>query len=293
MMIVETFAECREAATGSVGLVPTLGFVHEGHLDLMERCRRENDLVVSSLFVNPLQFNEAVDFDAYPRKFERDARLMEAAGVDVLFAPPPDEMFPLEPVTRVVVGGITDAMEGAHRPGHFEGVATVVTKLLAGIQPDRAYFGKKDAQQLAMVTRLTMDLSLPAEIVPCSTVREADGLALSSRNVRLPPGSRDDAVRLSKGLFAAADLVAAGERSSVVLEQTVSEGLSGMAVEYVTLADRVTAQPMADLDRPGFLAGAIEVGGVRLIDNVWLDPDGTSDRGSLLDRTSILYRGDE
>lgn len=293
MMVVESFAECRAAAHGSVGLVPTLGFVHEGHLDLMARCRRENDLVISSLFVNPLQFNEAADFDAYPRKFERDARLMEVAGVDVLFAPSLDEMYPLEPVTRVVVGGITDAMEGAYRPGHFEGVATVVTKLLAGIQPDRAYFGKKDAQQLAMVTRLTMDLSLPAEIVPCSTVREADGLALSSRNVRLPPRCRDDAVRLSKGLFAAADLVATGERSSAVLEQTVTEGLGGMAVEYVTLADRVTAEPLIDLDRPAFLAGAIEVGGVRLIDNVWLDPDGTSDRGSFLDRTSILYEGDD
>ncbi len=293
MMVVKSFAECRAAAHGSVGLVPTLGFVHEGHLDLMARCRRENDLVISSLFVNPLQFNEAADFDAYPRKFERDARLIEAAGVDVLFAPSLDEMYPLEPVTRVVVGGITDAMEGAHRPGHFEGVATVVTKLLAGIQPDRAYFGKKDAQQLAMVTRLTMDLSLPTEIVPCSTVREADGLALSSRNVRLPTGCRDDAVLLSKGLFAAADLVAAGERSSAVLEQTVTEGLGGMPVEYVTLADRVTAEPLIDLDRPAFLAGAIEVGGVRLIDNVWLDPDGTSDRGSFLDRTSILYEGDD
>lgn len=293
MKIVETFADCRAAAQGSVGLVPTLGFVHEGHLDLMARCRRENDQVISSLFVNPIQFNEPSDFDAYPRKFERDARLIEGAGVDVLFAPSPAEMYSLEPVTRVVVGGITDAMEGAHRPGHFEGVATVVTKLLAGIQPDRAYFGKKDAQQLAMVTRLAIDLSMPVEIVPCSTVRETNGLALSSRNVQLPAGSRGDAVRLSQGLFAAADLVAAGERSSVVLERAVTARLGGMAVEYVTLADRVTAQPMVDLDRPGFLAGAIEVGGVRLIDNVWLDPDGSSDRGTFLDRTSILYQGDE
>lgn len=293
MKIVETFAECRAAAQGSVGLVPTLGFVHEGHLDLVARCRRENDQVMASLFVNPLQFNEASDFDGYPRKFERDSRFMEGAGVDVLFAPSLDEMYPREPVTRVVVGGITDAMEGAHRPGHFAGVATVVTKLLAGIQPDRAYFGKKDAQQLAMVTRLTIDLSLPVEIVPCSTVREMDGLALSSRNVRLPAVSRVDAVRLSQGLFAAADLVAAGERSSAVLERAVTDRLGGLAVEYVTLADRVTAQPLVDLDRPGFLAGAIEVGGVRLIDNVWLDPDGSSDRGSFLDRASILYQGGE
>ncbi len=289
MRIVETFAECRSLATGSTGLVPTLGFVHEGHLDLMSRCRRENDLVISSLFVNPLQFNDPADFDAYPRKFERDARLMEGAGVDVLFAPALEEMYPVEPVTAVVVKGITESMEGAHRPGHFEGVATVVTKLLAGIQPDRAYFGKKDAQQLTMVARLVTDLSLPVDIVACSTVRESDGLALSSRNVRLSGEARHFAARLSQGLFAAADLVAAGERDGAQIERAVANQLAERPAEYVTLADRTSAEPIVRLDRPAFLAAAVEVGGVRLIDNVWLEPDGSSDRGWRLQETSILY----
>ena len=289
MRIVRTFADCRSFATGSTGLVPTLGFIHEGHLDLMSRCRRENDLVISSLFVNPLQFNDPADFDAYPRKFDRDAALMEEAGVDVLFAPSVEEMYPAEPVTTVVVKGITESMEGAHRPGHFEGVATVVTKLLAGVQPDRAYFGKKDAQQLTMVTRMVGDLSMPVEIVPCSTVRESDGLALSSRNVRLSDEARRLAVGLSRGLFDAADLVASGERDGAVIEQALAEQLAAMAPEYVTLADRFSAEPIARLDRPAFLAAAVEVGGIRLIDNGWLEADGSSDRGWCLEETSILY----
>lgn len=291
MKVVETFAGCRSLAKGSIGLVPTLGYLHEGHLDLMSQARVGNDQVMASLFVNPLQFDEVADFDAYPRQFDRDVRLMEQAGVDILFAPSAEEMYPIEPVTRVVVGGLTESMEGAHRPGHFAGVATVVTKLLAGLQPDRAYFGKKDAQQLAMVLRLTVDLSLPVEIVPCSTVRESDGLALSSRNVRIPAGDRDQATRVSIGLFAAADLAASGERDGQVLERAVSEHLIGIDVEYVALAERATARPLATLDRPAFLATAVWIGGVRLIDNVWLEPDGTSDRGTLLRSTSILYEG--
>jgi len=289
--VVETFAEGRSLAKGSIGLVPTLGYLHEGHLDLMSQARAGNDQVMTSLFVNPLQFDEVADFDAYPRQFDRDARLMKRAGVDILFAPSVEEMYPIEPVTRVVVDVVTDSMEGAHRPGHFAGVATVVTKLLAGLQPDRAYFGKKDAQQLAMVIRLTVDLSLPVEIVPCSTVRESDGLALSSRNVRIPAGDRDQAARVSRGLFAAADLAASGETDGQLLEWAVSEHLMGLDVEYVTLADRETARPLATLDRPAFLATAVRIGGVRLIDNVWLEPDGTSDRGTLLRSKSTLYEG--
>ncbi len=291
MKVAETFAECRSLTEGSIGLVPTLGYLHEGHLDLMSRAKVGNDQVMASLFVNPLQFDEVADFDAYPRQFERDARLMKQAGVDILFAPSVEEMYPIEPVTRVVVGGLTESMEGAHRPGHFAGVATVVTKLLAGLQPDRAYFGKKDAQQLAMVIRLTVDLSLPVEIVPCSTIRESDGLALSSRNIRIPAGDRDRAARVSKGLFAAAELAASGERDGQVLERAALEYLIGIDVEYVALAERATAQRLATLDRPAFLATAVRIGGVRLIDNVWLEPNGTSDRGTLLRSTSILYEG--
>lgn len=291
MRVVENFSECRATRRGRVGLVPTLGFVHEGHLDLIARARAENDHVVASLFVNPLQFDDGSDFDAYPRQFDRDARLMAGAGVDVLFAPPLAEMYPVEPVTRVVVTGVTDTLEGAHRPGHFDGVATVVTKLLAGIQPDRAYFGKKDAQQLAMVTRMSMDLSLPVEIVGCSTIRESDGLALSSRNVRIPSGHRAEAVRISAGLFAAADLAAAGERDAGRLEGAVTRSMVGTEIDYVSLADRSTGLPVDSLDRPAFLAIAARVGGVRLIDNLWLEADGSADRGTRLTGPSILYEG--
>lgn len=286
MRIVEKFTDVR-GATSTMGLVPTLGFIHEGHLDLMRTARAENELLVASLFVNPLQFNEPADFDAYPRDLERDASLMESAGVDVLFAPTLQEMYPSEPLTRVHVDLISDELEGAHRPGHFEGVATVVTKLLAGIQPDRAYFGKKDAQQLAVVTRLVVDLSLPVEIIPCSTVREVDGLALSSRNVRIE--SRTDALKLSQGLFGAASLVGDGERHASVLERRVRDHLVGLDPEYVTLASRETCQPIPVLDRPAFLAVACAVGDVRLIDNIWLDQDGSADLGKRLSSPSSLY----
>jgi pantoate--beta-alanine ligase len=288
MRIVDTVAEVR--VTGrSVALVPTMGYLHEGHLACVGAARERADLVVMSLFVNPLQFESSSDLDRYPRAIERDAALAKSGGVDVLFAPSVTEMYPEEPATRVRVGGVSEAMEGAHRPGHFEGVATVVAKLFAGIGPNVACFGRKDAQQLAVVRTMARDLSFPVEIFGVSTVRESDGLALSSRNVRIT--DREAARGLSMGLFAAAAAVASGERAAAALERIVAEvaGDTGAEVQYVTLADRESATPIERLDREAFLAVAAVVGEVRLIDNVFLDPDGTVDLGARLDRRSILY----
>ena len=272
-----------------MGLVPTLGFLHEGHLSLVERAREASDTVVMSLFVNPLQFDDPGDLAAYPREFERDAALAEANGVDVLFAPPVEEMYRTEPLTRVVVSGVAEAMEGAERVGHFDGVATVVAKLLAGLRPDRMFMGRKDAQQLAVVRTMASDLSFPTEVVGVPTLREADGLALSSRNVRIT--DRSAALGLSAGLFAAADAVEVGERTADRLEGIVIDAITGSGAipDYATLADADTAQPIEVLDRPAFLAAAARVGDVRLIDNVFLWPDGTADRGARLEGRSVLY----
>lgn len=290
MIVVETLEEVRALAQSPVGLVPTMGFLHEGHIGGVAAVADRARTVVMSLFVNPIQFDSAGDLARYPRDVERDAALAEDAGVNVLFVPSVTEMYPVEPATRVHVAGVTDAMEGVHRPGHFDGVATVVAKLFAGIRPDVAAFGRKDAQQLAVVTTMAKDLSFPVEILGVPTVREEDGLALSSRNVRIE--DREAALGLSQGLFAAADAVEAGERDGAALEGIVSSTASaaGAIVQYATLADRDNAQPIARLESDAFLAVAATVGDVRLIDNVFLGPDGSADRGTRLDRPSVLYR---
>lgn len=292
MRITTTFADARAASWGTVALVPTLGFLHEGHLSLIAAARTTADTVVVSNFVNPLQFGEAADLDAYPRDRARDDELCRQAGVDVVFAPGLDEMYPVEPVTRVVPGSVAEAMEGAHRPGHFEGVATVVTKLFAGLRPDRAHFGRKDAQQLAVVRTMVRDLSLPVQIVPGTTVRETDGLALSSRNVRLD--DRASALGISRGLFAAADLAEAGERAAGPLVAAVRAAMvdAGLEPEYVALADATTMASMDEVVGECVLATAARVGDVRLIDNVVLTEAGgavVADRGVRLEGPSILY----
>lgn len=288
MKVVDTFAAARNSSRGVLGLVPTMGYLHEGHLACIAALRGRVETVTMSLFVNPLQFDEPADLARYPRSLQRDLELADGAGVDVVFAPAPEAMYPEPPLTRVVVPELAGEMEGAHRPGHFDGVATVVAKLLAGLRPDLAAFGRKDAQQLAVVRRLALDLSFPVDIVEVSTVRERDGLALSSRNVFIT--DRSAALGLSAGLFLAADAAAAGERAGSVLEGIVGRTATraGAAVEYATLADRATARRIASLDRPAFLAVAARVGEVRLIDNVVLEPDGSSDRGVRLDGPSIL-----
>jgi pantoate--beta-alanine ligase len=292
--VVRTFAAGRVDVTAPVVLVPTMGALHEGHLSLVRHARSLGGTVLVSLFVNPLQFDEQDDLDRYPRDGARDARLVEAAGCDVLFAPSLAEMYPTTPQATVVMEGVTERMEGAHRPGHFSGVATVVAKLLAGLRPDVAVFGRKDAQQLAVVTRMAADLSFPAEIVGRPTVREPDGLALSSRNVFLDAAERHAAVALSRGLMAAADAAQAGERAGAVLEGIVRDEIDRIPMvrlEYAELADATEAARLAVLDRPAFLAVAARVGAIRLIDNVWFEAPHLPDRGEWLEQPSSLAEG--
>jgi len=296
MKTVDTFAEARELAVGAVGLVPTMGFLHEGHLSLIEAARKENDSVVVSLFVNPLQFNEEADLVAYPRNIDRDTALAQAAGADVLFSPDTSTMYSTDSRSTVEVKGVSDAMEGAHRPGHFEGVATVVAKLFAGIQPDRAYFGRKDAQQLALVATMAADLSFPVSVRALPIVRESDGLALSSRNILLRDEDRSVALGLSSSLFAASAAFEAGERSANALCGIVHDELdtnTAADVEYVNVARASDAQLVDDVDVTSFLALAVRVGDVRLIDNVFLDPNTErADRGIRLTKPTILYGDD-
>ncbi len=298
MELIGSFEETRALRKGLVGLVPTMGFLHEGHLALLESARRENDTVMMSLYVNPLQFGEHADLDRYPRSLDRDLELARAAGVDVVFAPTADVMFASEPATRVTLRDLAATMEGIHRPGHFEGVATVVTKLFAGLQPDRAYFGRKDAQQLAIVKRIVADLSFPVEIVGCPVVRESDGLALSSRNVFLDDDDREAGLALSRGLFAAADLAEAGERGAMSLAAAAlaaMTGAEGLEPDYAELATQRDVAPLSTLDRPAFLAVAARIGNVRLIDSVHFDLTGDAvdaDRGVRLERASTLYGAD-
>jgi pantoate--beta-alanine ligase len=291
MEVTRTFAETRSAYEGRVGLLPTLGYFHEGHLRLMDLLRDQCDTLVVSLFVNPTQFTVTDDFEAYPRDEGRDARLAENHGVDILFAPARAEVYPGVSVTTVEVIGVTDEMEGRHRPGHFVGVATVVAKLFAGLRPDVAMFGRKDAQQLAVLEAMVRDLRFPIEIVEAPVVREPDGLALSSRNVRLTKEDRYAALAISRGLFQASEQVDAGERSAARLEGTVERSMRGLEIDYVKLASQDTMKPIATLDQAAVLAVAAHVGAVRLIDNIAFDMvDGKPkpDRGILLDEASEL-----
>lgn len=295
MKAVEQFADARACRSGVVGLVPTMGYLHEGHLSLIALAADQCDTVIVSLFVNPLQFGETRDLDSYPHDRQRDAALAEGAGADVLFAPAMSEMYPREQLTIVHVSGVTDAMEGRFRPGHFDGVTTVVTKLYAGVRPDRAYFGRKDAQQLAAIRRMTSDLSMAVDVVAGSTVREPAGLALSSRNTRLSPQERRAAGTLHVGLMAAADAAEAGERDGKVLADLVRSALDAnplVVPQYVELASQEDASAISHLDREAFLAVAAVVGGTRLIDNVHFDVAAggfVADRGIRLDEPSVLY----
>ena len=295
MKILTTFDDVRLHTEGSVGLVPTMGYLHEGHLSLVDRSVAECDTTVVSIFVNPLQFGDPADLERYPRDLERDVSLATEAGAHLVFAPSIDYMYPAGSVTTITVEGVSDHMEGRHRPGHFVGVATVVGKLLAGVQPHRAYFGAKDAQQVAVVTTMAHDLSFPVAIRTLPIVREVDGLAVSSRNVHLDSAHRASALTLSRGLMHAADLFEGGCRSSDELIDAAFEPMladPGVTVDYVTLADAATASPMSEVAGTQFLAVAASVGSVRLIDNVSLDADRrTADRGTRLTGPSMVYGG--
>ena len=258
-------AQALEWADETIGLVPTMGALHAGHRSLIDRARAENARVVVSIFVNPLQFGPDDDLARYPRPVEADMEMLHAAGVDAVYMPRVEDMDPEGAATRVVVGGVAGALEGASRPGHFEGVATVVTKLLWAVKPDRAYFGQKDAQQVAVVRRLAADLDTGVEIVACPIVREADGLAVSSRNSYLTPGERAAAVCLSRALRAASESYVAGVRDAAalagILRQVIGrEPLAG--IDYAELVDP------GNFSSPGTLAVlAVRIGGTRLIDN--------------------------
>jgi pantoate--beta-alanine ligase len=263
----------REGRT--IGLVPTMGALHEGHLSLIARARRECDVVVVSLFVNPSQFDESADLERYPRDERRDAELASQAGADILFAPSVEEMYPAGFATSVEVLGLTERLEGVSRGcEHFRGVSTVVTKLLGMAQPDVAYFGQKDAQQLVVIRRLVADLNLPVRIQACPTVRERDGLAMSSRNARLDGEQRGRAPALSEALRAAAQRAGEGERSAEALLDVACAAMlaRGVEPEYVELVDPDTLQPCEELAHEALLAVAARIGQTRLIDNAILRP---------------------
>lgn len=259
---------CRELRVGGVvGFVPTMGALHEGHLSLVRRARAECGVVVASIFVNPLQFGAGEDLARYPRTFEADCAALEAEGVALLFAPEAAEMYPGGAVTTVTVAGIGDRLDGASRPGHFAGVATVVAKLLHVVAPGRAYFGQKDAAQLAVLRRMVRDLNFDVELVACAIVRDADGLALSSRNRYLSEGERVQALALRRSLMAMERMIARGERESAALVREGMLVLDAVRVDYLAVVDAETLLPVTAAETGALVAVAAWVGGTRLIDN--------------------------
>ena len=288
MWVIETVDEMRAArrnwGSESVGLVPTMGYLHAGHVSLVERARAENDHVVVSIFVNPTQFGPHEDLSRYPRDLPRDLALLEAAGADVVFTPSVEEVYPAGFGTYVEPTGVlAERLEAATRPGHFRGVATVVTKLLLMVAPDRVYFGQKDAQQVAVVRRLARDLNLPVEVRVLPTVREPDGLAMSSRNKYLGPEDRAAAIVLNRAIragVAAFELQPAGGAPDVIAAMTAVVAAESRAqLDYADVCDPDTFAPLTALHAPALLAIAAKVGPARLIDNFLLRADGTWDMG--------------
>ena len=276
MRVIEKISELKAAVAAqrragrTIGLVPTMGYLHEGHLSLVQASRRDNDITVISIFVNPAQFGPNEDFEKYPRDPGGDSRKAEEAGTDIIFAPSADEIYPGGYSTYVDISGITDRMCGKSRPGHFKGVATVVTKLFNIVQPDRAYFGQKDAQQLAVIKKLVRELNMNVEIAACPIVREKDGLAMSSRNVYLNSEERKAALVLSKSIFRAERLIAQGERDSDRVRRTVEGEIrqeSLADIDYVTVVDADTLEELRLLKGRVLVAVAAKFGRTRLIDN--------------------------
>jgi pantoate--beta-alanine ligase len=265
----------RRERGGAVGLVPTMGALHAGHLSLVEAARRETDRVVVSVFVNPTQFGAREDYGRYPRDLEKDEALLERAGADAVFAPSVEAMYPPGMETTVDVGSVAVPLEGERRPGHFRGVATVVLKLLAIATPDRAYFGEKDAQQLAVIRRMVADLDLPVEIRASPIVREPDGVALSSRNAYLSPAERRAATVLFRALRAAEEAWRRGERRGLALRESMTRTVAGeplAKVDYASVADPGTFREIDVATGPVRLLLAVQVGSTRLIDNLLLEP---------------------
>jgi pantoate--beta-alanine ligase len=268
-----TFVRSARSDGKSIGLVPTMGAFHEGHLSLMRRARADEDIVIVSLFVNPLQFGPSEDYQAYPRDFETDARLAQAEGVDLIFAPTVEEMYPREQLTSVQVAEISEGMCGEFRPGHFTGVATVCSKFFNIVQPDRAYFGEKDYQQLQVIRRMVQDLNLTVRVVGVPTLREADGLALSSRNRYLSPEERAVAPALRAALKAGAEAVrqgATGPQAEVVVAEVLGEQPL-FRLQYVKAVHPDTLEPAHWAGPPMVIAAAAHLGTTRLIDNIKIE----------------------
>lgn len=282
MRIVRTISEMRGISAAArregklIGLVPTMGALHAGHIELALKARSECDIVVMSIFVNPIQFGPNEDYKAYPRTLEADADKAKAAGVDYVFAPSAQEMYPKEPLTHVDVDKLTQHLCGASRPGHFRGVATIVAKLFNIARPDRAYFGMKDAQQLRVIRRMNEDLDFGIEIIPVPIVREKDGLAMSSRNAYLSPMDRERAVVLSRSLKLAQQMVMKGETSSAAIkeamEKLILSEVPDAGVDYIEVVDDDTVQPVSMINGPALIALAVKIGSTRLIDNVTVRP---------------------
>lgn len=274
--ILRNLAELRAAVRGwkqageVVGVVPTMGALHQGHLSLVRAAKEGCDRVIVTIFVNPKQFNNPEDLENYPRTEEEDARKLAPLQVDAIYVPDADEMYPDGFSTTVSITGITDDLEGAHRPGHFDGVATVVTKLFLQTQVDKVYFGNKDYQQLQLVKRLARDLNIPIEVVGCPTIREEDGLAMSSRNLLLSDRSRIVAPALNAAMVTAADRIKAGEDVATVLAEARAQVVAAgfIDVEYLELRSVGTLRPLTALSEPARLLAAANLAGVRLIDNI-------------------------
>jgi pantoate--beta-alanine ligase len=280
--VVRTNSEMRayvREATGTIGLVPTMGAFHGGHHALIRAARERCDVVVVSLFVNPAQFDEAADLAAYPRDERRDAAEAAALGVDVLYAPAVDEVYPPGFATSVRVEGLSDVLEGAARGrGHFAGVCTVVTKLFNVVGPDLAFFGQKDAQQVAVLRHMVRDLDVPVELAIVPTVREPDGLAMSSRNVHLAPDERQRATSLSRALRTAEAAIASGERDAAAIATAARAAMNGVEPEYLALVDPDSFQPIATVDGRVLVAVAARIGATRLIDNTIVHTAATPER---------------
>jgi pantoate--beta-alanine ligase len=277
MHVVRTIAELRalrRRLSGRVGFVPTMGYLHEGHLALVRQARRENSAVIVSIYVNPSQFSPGENFGGYPRDLDRDLELLRKEGTDIVFAPPDDEMYPPVFSSWVDVEKITERLEGASRPGHFRGVATIVAKLFNIVQPTKAYFGQKDAQQVVVIKRMAADLNMELEIVTVPTVRESDGLAMSSRNTYLSPEERQAASILFKALALAQRLTRGGEQDAEKIRDQMTALIQReplACLDYVSIADAETLEELDMLHRPAVASLAVRIGKTRLIDNIPLE----------------------
>jgi pantoate--beta-alanine ligase len=272
---MKELARRARAESRIIGLVPTMGALHAGHMSLVERARRDCSLVSASIFVNPKQFGPNEDFSKYPRTFESDSEKLEHAGVDFLFAPEPREIYPDGFATYVNIDGLSEKLEGRSRPGHFRGVTTVVMKLLQIVQPNFAYFGRKDAQQSRLITQMARDLNLDTEIVVCPPVREPDGLALSSRNVYLSVEERKVATVLHRALDAAKSELASGVRDALQLQAVLQRTLGAerhARVDYAEIVDAETFEPVVRVSKPCYVLLAVFIGKTRLIDNLYIEP---------------------